>query len=318
MLNYTKPSSIMLQLRPDDINPSSPSSEVGPEEVIPSVLNYNECMRSLKTAGFFMNPTSFKIENRPNHWQDQFSERTCIFSSIWAMQHGLDSLHLADIPRSLLYRYLTHNLTLMQLQSMFTIVCKTMGAKPDCFDDEDNKVPLTVAYKIYPDAWEVPSVHYFARSLVKASLDNKNKNVFCIANRGIGKKVENLIQNKGKMINTDVSLFHTSIIKRESSEMVIEKIALLDNFSYGLGFWEKVAHHHAPKRVNEFIKEVLNTERAESNFTTSQKEYLERSDMLLKLYLSKLRMYSTFGLKKMEEGRKDLRAEMLQSVIKNG
>lgn len=318
MLNYTKPSSILLQLRPDDINPPNPSLEVGPEEVIPSVINYNECLKSLKESGFFIGPTSIRVENRLNHWRDQFSERTSIFSSIWAMQHGLESLHLADIPRSLLYRYLTHNLTLMQLQSMFTIACKTIGAKPDTFDVEDVKVPLTVAYKLYPDVWEKPSVHYFAKNLIKASLDNKNKKVFCIAQRGIGKKVESLIQNEGKIINTDVDLFHTSIVRKDSSEMVIEKIALLDNFSYGLNIWQKIANHHASKRANEFIKEVLNNERAESNFTISQKHYLERMDLLLKLYLSKLRMYSNLGTLKIEEGRKDLRAEMLKSVIKNG
>jgi len=53
MLNYVKPASIILQLRPDDVNPLIKSSEVGPEEVIPSGLHFKDCESALKNSGFF-------------------------------------------------------------------------------------------------------------------------------------------------------------------------------------------------------------------------------------------------------------------------
>lgn len=320
MLNYVKPDKIYLQLRSDDVNHKHPSFKVGPEEVIMSPVHYKDSESALKKSGLMISEKPIKVFGNKDLWRDRFGERAALFASIWAIQHDLDHLVLADIPRVALYRHLSHSLTLMQLQSMFSTICKTIGAKPDSFEVEDVQVPMTLAYRMYPEIWDKASVHHLAWVLLndsKRKIKNKAEQVFfCVASRETGNRLEQVLTENLPEFKNDSSLFHSSIVRKESPEMVSEKLALLDVFSYGLNIIDKIAHHHASKRALEFIQEIVNIERQESNFRMAQREFDLRTDKLMKLYLSKMKMYSTMGNQKVEEGKNELKAEILKSVLK--
>jgi hypothetical protein len=317
MLNYTKPSKIFLQMRPDDVLPSNPSEEVGPEEVVSSSLFFKDTEEALRKSGFFISDSKIKVPGNDSLWRDRFSERTSLFASIWAIQHDLDHLELCDVPRKVLYRTISNTLTLMQLQSMFSHVCKTIGAKPDAFDEEDVKVPLTVSYKLSPEVWEKPSIHYIAWKLIKASNSKNPQTIFCVTNRETGTKLEEILDLELSPFNKNPPLRHSSIVRKESSEMVTEKIALLDVFSYGFGIPSVISTHPAVKRVVSFIAEMVEEERADGLFRMAHKDLVLRKEKLLALYLSRLKMYSTAGSKKIEEGKAQLKVEILKSVIKD-
>ena len=321
MLNYVKPDKIYLQLRSDDVNHRDPSFKVGPEEVIMSPVHYKDSESALKKSGLMISEKPIKVFGNKDLWRDRFGERAALFASIWAIQHDLDHIVLADIPRAALYRHLSHSLTLMQLQSMFSTVCKTIGAKPDSFEVEDVQVPMTLAYRLYPEIWDKASVHHLAWVLLndsKKKLKTKAGQVlFCVASRETGSRLEQALTEDLPEFTNDHSLFHSSIVRKESPEMVSEKLALLDVFSYGFNIVDKIAHHHASKRTLDFINEIVRIERQESNFRMAQRDFDMKTDKLMKLYLSKLKMYSTMGNQRVEEGKNDLKAEILKSVLKD-
>ena len=141
--------------------------------------------------------------------------------------------------------------------------------------------------------------------------------LFCVASRETGSRLEQALTEDLPEFTNDHSLFHSSIVRKESPEMVSEKLALLDVFSYGFNIVDKIAHHHASKRTLDFINEIVRIERQESNFRMAQRDFDMKTDKLMKLYLSKLKMYSTMGNQRVEEGKNDLKAEILKSVLKD-
>ena len=316
ILNYIKPERILMQIRPDDLDHRNPSPEVAPQRLIPSVKMYTDLTSALKESGFFLSTSRYPgITGTAGMHYDRISGLTCAIAGIWAMQHSVLAISLSDIPRKAYYRMLTSSITLMQLQSMFSHIGKLMGAQPDSISIDEPNLPVVLGYKLYPHIWDVHSVNYLAKEITEGTM--KYKKILCIAARDTGQRLEKVLEEGVPQVNYARSLYHTSIVRKDCSEMVMEKVAVIDVLAFGLELWERIAEDEAMERVDEFIKELVEEERVESKYTLSMQDVVDRRDFLQKLYLSMLRRYSTFGSQKISDGKEKLKIEFLKQMLRS-
>jgi hypothetical protein len=313
ILNYIKPSVLCLQLRPDDVLPSNSSETLPAASLVPSVKLYLDLCASLREQGFLLSRSAAAVSGNQSLHRDRLTDVVSTLSAIWALQNGLASVTLADMPRTLLYRRLSRSLTLMQAQSILAHVSQVIGAQPDTLRPEEPQLPIIVAYKLYPHVFDIHSVRNINRVVVEAS--KKKNTVLVVAARETGQRVEKILGKEEKE-EEKKGMHYQSIIQRESSEMVVEKIALFDVMFHGMGLVEFIAGHPALSRANGFIEEVVESERAESGFTMALKEVRERKEYLLMLYLSMLKRYSTWGAQKVADGEDKLKAEFIKGSIR--
>ncbi|OMJ93304.1 hypothetical protein SteCoe_3770 [Stentor coeruleus] len=315
ILNYIKPERILLQMRPDDVDHLNPKVESCPTKVIPALNMYSDYLTALRKSGFLISKGKEVITGNGNFVHDRFSPQVAVISAIWAMQHNLNNIILADITRKDLYRSISNSTTLMQLQSIYSHINKLIGIQPDCYSEEQAHVPLSLAYTHYPHIWDLHTVKHIAH-MTKIYSENTQR-IICIANRETGKRLEQALALNPPPVNYNQSLFHTSIIQKEQGESVVEKIALIDCFSYGQNLIEKINNHFAFKRVFEFIKEIVEEERVSGGHVMSHDEVLKRRDFLARLYLARLKRYETVARMKIEEGENKFKAEILKDAARN-
>ena len=316
ILNYIKPEQIYMQIRPDDINPLNSTTLVSPQHLIPSLSSYTESLSYLKKSGFLItNTKDSSITGNINIHQDRLSSKACVISAIWAMQHNLPSLYLADIPRKLLYRMLTNSTTLMQLQSIYSHINRLIGSQPDSISIDEPDFPITLGYKLYPHIWDIHSVKYLAKEIIQGT--STYKKILCIASRETGQRLEELLTVGFPPVNYDISLYHTSIIRKDCTEIVVEKLSLIDAICFGIDLIDIIARHSALARAENFIQELVEAERVEGKCTMAMRDIENRRDFLQKLYLSKLKFYSTYGKGKLNDGKEKLQTEFLKQILKS-
>lgn len=315
ILNYIRPEKIFLQLKPDDINSCNPTQTVSPYQIIPSAILYSDALKILKNSGFLITEKKDKnVVNNPTMHYDRISSKTSLICAIWALQHKMSSIEVCDIPRVLFYRLLCNSVTLMQFQSMYSYISKVMGAQPDSIQIDEPDYPVTLAYKLYPHIWDSHSLNYVGKVLMEST--SKSKKVLCIATRETGQRLEKLLLDGFTPDNYDnISLNQTSVVRKDCSEMVVEKLAIIDVICFGSNFINDIQRRSGFNRTCKFIQELVETERVESNYTMPAAKVLERTDLLQKLYLSMAKRYCTFGKDKYNEGKEELHTEFLKQIL---
>lgn len=316
ILNYIKPERILLQMRPDDVDYLEPKIESCPTKVIPALKLYSDYLTALRKSGFMISKGKENVTGNGKFIHDRFSPQVAVISSIWAMQHNLNNIILADISRKNLYRTVSNSTTLMQLQSIYSHINKLIGIQPNSYSEEQAHVPLSLAYSHYPHIWDLHTVKHLSH-MVKVYSENTQR-IICIASRETGRRLEQALALNPPPVDYNQSLFHTSIIQKEPGELVAEKIALMDCFSYGQDLVEKIENHFAFKRAFEFIKEIVEEERVDGGCVMAYNEVLKRRDYLARLYLARLKRYATIARTKIEEGESNLKVEILKDAARYG
>jgi len=194
---------------------------------------------------------------------------------------------------------------------MYSTIMKGLGSDPDLIPRGEHEYPIKVAYGLFPHIWAEISNNYMAKLIQDYS--KTHKRIFCVLGKGHSELLElceKEIKEEGK-----IELRHKNLARDDISEMVVEKLALIDTFYFGDSLLKNALKHPSLIRAEAFVDELVKEDRAAGKFTMSVEQIMKRKDYLLKLYLSMLKKYSDHGNMKMQEGKKELRAEFLKQVV---
>lgn len=330
MLNYVKPSALLLQVRPDDIfykNFSITSSvpdylntriSYRPDEVMPSYADYEAITKLVKKSGLLWRDGSMQRNSyKPYKLESRIDFKSVAFASAWGIHHSLQNIVLGDIPKLLLYKYISKNYTLMQLQKIFSAVFRSIGQEPDLIDIEEPEVPIMGAFRVYPDVFVKPSDIYI--SCVINELISKHDKLFCVVGKGQADSLSSLLEAETSEINLEMILNQKmrnySIVSIDSSDMIVDKIALLDTLFYGIDLHTNIDNSKPLLRLRGIIESLVEEEIEVSENTLGLQDVSMRKQMLERLYKDLLLKYKEIALAELEEGKKSLRVKFLKHLF---
>lgn len=323
MLNYAKPELVIVQHRPDDFINSEvtqqsytkalESIKKPAHEAISDYNSYKSLLPLLKRRGLYFGSGRIeKIPEKSFQYFDRIHGVTSLVAGTWCIQHNIKDIVFGDMPRHYITRRLLSSCTLMQYQQMYENIMKTIGASPDIFPRGENEFPIKIAYNYYPHIWAESSNTYIAALIRKYSKDYKR--IFCVLARGHSQVID-LCQTNDITFDRNIPIRHESVVRADSSEMVIEKLALIDTFFFGDQLIKDLMTHTCRIRLENIIDELTKEDRAAGGHVMSVDQIKSHKSYLLKLYVDFLKKYSDHGNTKILEGKKLLRNEFLKQTI---
>lgn len=330
MLNYVKPSALLLQVRPDDIFyknfnittsvPDYLTNRISykPADVIPSYSDYEIITKLAKKSGaLWQNGTMQKNTYKPYKLVGRIDAKSVAYSSAWAIHHCLSSVVLGDIPKILLYKYISKHYSLMQLQKIFSGIFRSIGQEPDLIDKEEPDVPIMGGYRLYPDVFVKPSDIYLS-CVINELLQNHDK-IFCVVGKGQAESLYSLLETETPEVNLETMLNQKmrnfSIVRIDSSDMIVDKIAILDTLFHGLDLHSNIKDSKPLLRLRKIIDQLVNEEIEVSENTLGQQDIHMRKQMLERLYSDLLLKYSQAAQIELQEGKKLLRVKFLKHLF---
>lgn len=331
MLNLSRPSCVLLQVRPDDIfSKNFRLSQSLPEfltnirrssiDLMPSSTHYYNTTLALKRrrimTAFSSATKPEKIRLAPYTLVDRVHDYTVAYAARWGLHRQYEKFYVGDLPREAFIREITGSMTLIQLQNIFTSTCQMIIENPDIVLKHEPRSPLTAAYKLYPDLFLAPSDRFLA--CILTNLATKYKTIFCVLGNGQCESLPLFAENTENGLTYEEMMQpewkYKGFLSSETEETAVEKRALLDVMTFGLDLVSSIATHKAMKRTESFISEVISDLNRASSFTLSAKDRQDRTRMLTLLYLSSLQKYKSVGLHSFQAGRDRLKAEFMVAL----
>lgn len=285
MLNYIKPDCIVLHAAPVSIL----------ESPLIHANNVIRDLHSFKDLNRFLSHKGFSVQNSPEVFNpllsyDPLPEIHCSLAAMWALNHPV-SLYTSDIAEETKEGEQCRSTTLLQLEHVFRVVMKIHGETRESFKK--------VLHRLYPNFWMDPGLTH-AGSLINA-LTNTYKTLFCIFPLADASTLQEYCKLSPQASPT--SLKNANVLRIESSENVIEKLALLHILHSQDKTLLEIAECKLPQ-IRDTIRPLVEDERKSSNYTLSRKQLLHRGDYLEKLYVSMLKKHITEAETKTLEGTK--------------
>lgn len=303
MLNYVKPQAILLDQKPLG------NSAVHPSKLLPSFKTYKAMEDILRSKGLFWGRGFLESSAEFGSFQvDKLSERTLTYVAMWSIQHELNQVYLGDLCLFDYFKYISANFTLQQLRNIFTLTFQTMGFNPDIIQFE-NQTPFYATYSLNSN-FVVPSqvnLYFHLKELTK-----KHSSVFCILQ---DKQVDSFMSVKESELTLEIPTTprQTSLVRTDSSEVVMEKLALINVLYFGKDNFEFISQNLT--ELTHTIEELVSEENKESKYTMSVRDIEYRKGELQAIYLTLVKRFSSLGVEKLEEGKKMLHKQFLKEIL---
>ena len=330
MLNLTRPSAVLLQVRCDDIfSKGFTLNQTSPEfvsnikrtgvDLMPSATHYYNTTLVLKRLRIFpanLHPKPDKIRQSPYTLIDRVHDYTVAYACRWGLHRRFDRYYVGDLPREAFTRQVLGTLSLVQLKDIFASTCKMMMENPDIILRHEPRSPLTAAYKLYPDIFLAPSDRFLAWLLT--TLTSSHKSLFCVLGNGQSQTLPLFLEKTESGLSYEEMMKpdwrFKGFLSSETMETAIEKRAIVDIMTFGLDLISSISSHKALKRTETFISDIISEANRDLSFTLSFKDRQEKTHMLTLLYLSCLQKYKSQGLEQFSVGRTHLKADFMTSL----
>ncbi len=278
MLNRLKPSLIMLQVRPDQFLKSEvrfdPKDDEeayiqqlmhSPEKVLPSWETYQRVKTDLLCSGILIGEQrSWKSEAEEDFsHRERLNEELIATASMWAARNQSTPILLADLPEQVYLPHVANSLSLHELREIFRLTCNRRG-----YAEEDKPVNLFGSMiRAFPDIFLYLTDRYIA-AIVRAMLKSRARPIpeswvlFC--GHGQTRSLPQYIAREDYTYKLSecmkVPERFSTILRRESVEMLIEKIAMLEllhNSHITVGKSEEIEQLLSKRNVEWIKREVI-------------------------------------------------------------
>jgi hypothetical protein len=285
-----------------------------PAEVMPSYSHYLAAQEQITALGYrgfeaSMTPN----DNKPYKISSRLTLEAISLACAWGLHSGLKSVVLAEMPIAVQYAHFTRHLSLVQMVQLVSLICAKMGQHPDLISRTEPELPMTAASKLYSDVFLGASDSFAAQ--VIHSLASKGGPIVVLTGTGQHYGLRHFLTSPPQEANLTLNYRHKSIVRTDSTEAVIDKLALLDAIFNGATSIYKVIDSSWNYRAIEVIRQLIDEDEARSKAEWSPELKIRTLDMYHKLYLSMLRKHCTFVERQTKRGRDEMHSEFLKTIL---
>ncbi|CAD8061843.1 unnamed protein product [Paramecium primaurelia] len=308
LLLFSRPSLIMLQMKPDqilkgfDYKFKSSKDYINqiirnPDEIMPA--GYHE-----KIAEALQHDKLEFLEYEPYINKERIDYDKIATISYFAKKFNA-KIMLADIPALIFRETLCNQLTLPQLQQYFQIACMATPQNPDIIPN----TPMNVAYQILPHIFLKRSDEFMTTLIEYLAAKKSYKRVFGILGNMQSDAIVNLLDNKSAShlrYELEIPKIKKTLFKDLTCEDLIERHAILDVMYYG-----DIEEEIDPEQQDYYFPETM---AIIDKYADPQFIDKTRPAQMRYLHLEMLKKYSIFQQKYYKMGKSKLKEEYMEKA----
>ncbi|CAD8080373.1 unnamed protein product [Paramecium sonneborni] len=233
LLLFSRPSLIMLQMKPDQILKGFDYKFKSSKDYINQIVREPD---EIMPAGYHEKIAEILEHEKLEFLEYYINKERIDYVKIATISNYAKNLMLkimlADIPALIFRETLCNQLTLPQLQQYFKVACIATPQNPDIYPN----TPMNVAYQILPDIFLRRSDEFMTTLVEYLRANKSQKRIFALLGDMQSDAIVNLLGNKSASrlkFELEIPKIKRTLFKDLTCEDLIERHAILDVMYYG-------------------------------------------------------------------------------------